>query len=266
MPSNAGRPQLAMRLRISLLHPKHAENLSDEALVARWSENVVWQYFCGQEYYEPKLPCDATQLGRFRAAIGEAAVEEILKATIDTALAMDAINPTEFERVIVDTTVQVKAVAYPTDSRLLEAARRALVKSAKALGIELKQIFQREGKHLRWKAGRYGHARQFLRLARVARRQRTIVGRLLREIKRKAEAIDMTAKQFERFTELLVRCELTPTSGFVESMRTTPASRSCIGASSRVSPSSSASGSNAARRWSPPSATPKATAAWTSAG
>lgn len=207
VPSNAGRPRLAMRLMISLLYLKHAENLSDEALVARWSENVVWQYFSGQEYYEPRLPCDATQLGRFRAAIGEAGVEEILKATIDTALAMDAIKPAEFERVIVDTTVQVKAVAYPTDSRLLEAARRALVKSAKALGIELKQTFQREGKHLRWKAGRYGHARQFRRLARVARRQRTIVGRLLREIERKAEAIDMTAEQFERFTELLARCE-----------------------------------------------------------
>lgn len=256
-----------MRLRISLLHPKHAENLSDEALVARWSENVVWQYFCGQEYYEPKLPCDATQLGRFRAAIGEAAVEEILKATIDTALAMDAINPTEFERVIVDTTVQVKAVAYPTDSRLLEAARRALVKSAKALGIELKQTFQREGKHLRWKAGRYGHARQFLRLARVARRQRTIVGRLLREIKRKAEAIDMTAKQFERFTELLVRCERIADLGF----RGVDADNPGI---EIVHRGKFKSLTKQQRKWlkrrsalgSPPSATPKTTAAWTSAG
>jgi len=77
--SAAGRPRLPIRLMVSLLYLKHAFNLSDEALVERWSENVVWQYFSGQAYYEPKLPCDATQIGRFRKGIGEAGVEEILK-------------------------------------------------------------------------------------------------------------------------------------------------------------------------------------------
>jgi IS5 family transposase len=41
------------------------------------------QYFSGQEYYTPELPCDATQIGRFRTTIGEAGVEELLKATLD---------------------------------------------------------------------------------------------------------------------------------------------------------------------------------------
>ena len=72
--SNAGRPKLSIRLMSSLLYLKHANNLSDEAVVERWSENVVWQYFSGMDYYEPRLPCDATQLGRFRTAIGEAGV------------------------------------------------------------------------------------------------------------------------------------------------------------------------------------------------
>ena len=71
--SPAGRPRLPIRLMASLLYLKHAFNLSDEELVERWSENCVWQYFSGLEYYEPRLPCDATQLGRFRSAIGEAA-------------------------------------------------------------------------------------------------------------------------------------------------------------------------------------------------
>ncbi len=71
------------------------------------------QYFSGCEYYEPRLPCDATQIGRFRSAIGEAGVEELLKATIDTAVATRAVRPNEFERVIVDSTVQVRReVAY----------------------------------------------------------------------------------------------------------------------------------------------------------
>ncbi len=80
--SPAGRSRLPIRLMASLLYLKHAFNLSDEEVVERWAVNVVWQYFSGQEYYEPRLPCDATQIGRFRRAIGEAGVEELLKATI----------------------------------------------------------------------------------------------------------------------------------------------------------------------------------------
>ena len=48
--STAGRPRLPIRLMTSLLYLKHAFNVSDEELVIRWSENVVWQYFSGQEY------------------------------------------------------------------------------------------------------------------------------------------------------------------------------------------------------------------------
>lgn len=130
----AGRPRLSMRLMLSLLYLKHAFDVSDEELVERWSENVVWQYFSGMEYYEPKLPCDGTQVGRFRTTIGEAGVEELLKATIDAAVAMKAVKPSEFERVIVDTTVQEKAIAHPVDSRLLEIARHQVVRAAQAAG------------------------------------------------------------------------------------------------------------------------------------
>jgi IS5 family transposase len=63
--SAAGRPRLSIRLMASLLYLKHTYNLSDEDVVERWAENVVWQYFSGMVYYEPRLPCDATQIGRF---------------------------------------------------------------------------------------------------------------------------------------------------------------------------------------------------------
>ena len=174
--SAAGRPRLSIRLMASLLYLKHAFNLSDEELVERWAENVVWQYFSGQAYYEPRLPCDATQVGRFRTAIGEAGVEELLKATIDTAVATQAVRPAEFERIIVDSTVQEKAIAHPVDSRLLEIARAKLVQAAKFAGIGLKQTFVKEGRELRRKAGGYAHARQFKRLRRTVKLQRTILG------------------------------------------------------------------------------------------
>src|SRR6266513_1245005 len=81
--SNAGRPRLPIRLMVSLLYLKHAFNESDESVVERWSENVVWQFFSGMAYYEPRLPCDATQIGRFRRVLGEAGVEQLLKTTIE---------------------------------------------------------------------------------------------------------------------------------------------------------------------------------------
>lgn len=207
--SAAGRPRLPIRLMASLLYLKHAFNLSDEEVAERWSENVVWQYFSGQEYYTSKLPCDATQIGRFRTAIGEAGVEELLKATIDTAVQSKAIRPAECERIIVDTTVQQKAIAHPVDSRLLEMARAKVVQAAKGAGIALKQTFAKEGKTLRRQAGGYAHAKQFKRLRRAVKRQRTILGIVLREVRRKlaATTASVGATVLDRLNGLLERAE-----------------------------------------------------------
>ncbi len=192
--SNAGRPRLPIRLMVALLYLKHAYGLSDEAVVERWSENVVWQFFSGQTYYEPRLPCDATQIGRFRRVLGEAGVEQLLKTTIETAVALGAVKKAEFERVIVDTTVQEKAVAFPTGSRLLEVARAKVAQLARCVGIAPKQTYEREGKTLRRRAGGYAHARQFKRLHRVLRRQRVILGRLLRDVRRKMATLPQASQ------------------------------------------------------------------------
>lgn len=184
-----GRPRLPFRLMVSLLYLKHAYGESDETVCARWSENVVWQYFSGEAYYTSKLPCDATQLGRFRKVLGEAGVEELLSQTITTAVKLEVVAPQALETVVVDTTVQEKAVAYPTDSRLLEVARRKVVLLAKRAGLSLKQSYEKEGKALRRRAGGYAHARQFRRLRKVLKRQRTMLGRLLRDVRRKMAAL-----------------------------------------------------------------------------
>ena len=192
--SVAGRPRLPIRLMVSLLYLKHAFNESDESVCARWAENVVWQFFSGMAYYEPRLPCDPTQLGRFRRVLGEAGVEELLSRTLTAAVSMKAVTPVELEVVVVDTTVQEKAVAYPTDSRLLEVARAKIALLAKRAGVELKQTYAKEGKSLRRRAGGYAHAKQFKRLRRVLKRQRTILGRLLRDVRRKMETLPADAQ------------------------------------------------------------------------
>ena len=186
--SPAGRPRLPVRLMVSLLYLKNSFNLSDEELVERWAENVQWQFFGGMDYYEPRLPCDATQIGRFRRLLGEEGVEQLLKATIECAVDIKAVRPADLERVIVDSTVQSKAIAHPVDSRLLEIARHKVVSAARRAGIACKQTYAREGKTLRRRAGGYAHAKQFKRLRKTVKRQSTILGVVMREVQRKLDA------------------------------------------------------------------------------
>ncbi|KAF7956361.1 hypothetical protein AWV80_38350 [Cupriavidus sp. UYMU48A] len=70
--SAAGRPRLPIRLMVGLLYLKHAFNESDESVCERWAENVYFQYFCGEKYFQPRLPCAPTNLVHFRQALGEA--------------------------------------------------------------------------------------------------------------------------------------------------------------------------------------------------
>jgi IS5 family transposase len=193
--SNAGRPRLPTRLMVALLYLKHAFNESDEDVIQRWGETPTWQYFSGGEYFQHRWPCDPTQLGRFRKALGEEGVEELLARTMEVALTLKLIAKKELTRVIVDSTVQQKAVAHPTDSKLLESARAKVVEAAKANGVELKQTYAKEGRDLRFKAGRYAHARQFRRMRKVIKRQRTIVGRLQRELGRKMNTLSQAVQE-----------------------------------------------------------------------
>ena len=151
--------------------------------------------FSGNEYFEHQWPCDPTQLGRFRKALGEEGVEELLARTMEVAVTLKLIAKKELARVIVDSTVQEKAVAHPTDSKLLETARAKVVEAAKANGIELKQTYAKEGQQLSFKAGRYAHARQFRRMRKAIKRQRTIVGRLQREVVRKLSALSQAMQE-----------------------------------------------------------------------
>lgn len=86
-------------------------------------------------------------------------------------------------------------MAYPTDSRLLEVSRKKLVLPAKRHGITLRQSYEREGPKLSRRAGGYAHAKQFKRMRRVLRRQRTLLGRVIRDISRKLEGVSDAARE-----------------------------------------------------------------------
>ena len=84
-----------------------------------------------------------------------------------------------------DTTVQPKAITFPTDAKLLHAAIRGLGRLARKHGVKLRQSYARLGKRAARMAGRYAHAKQFKRHYREVRFLRARLGRLIRDIGRK---------------------------------------------------------------------------------
>jgi transposase, IS5 family len=184
--STTGRPALPTRLVAGLLYLKHVYALSDEEVVERWVENPYHQYFCGERYFRHELPCDPSSLVRWRKRIGEEGVEWLLTETIEAAKRSGTIKAASLSTIVVDTTVQPKAIAHPTDSRLLNRAREQLVDEAKANGIELRQSYARIGPRAEQMAGRYAHARQFRRMRGQLRKLRGWLGRVIRDIERKA--------------------------------------------------------------------------------
>jgi len=183
--SEEGRPGIPIRLMVGLHYLKHTYNLSDEVAVLQWAENPYWQYFCGEAYFQHQLPIDPSQMTRFRKRIGDTGCEFMLGLTIQTGIVTKTVSVTSLAVVNVDTTVQEKAIAFPTDARLYHKARGALVRTAKRIGIPLRQSYERVSKLALAKNGRYAHARQMQRAKKEQKRLRTYLGRVIRDIERK---------------------------------------------------------------------------------
>jgi len=180
-----GHPPLPTRLMAGLSILKSMHDLSDEALCERWVENPYFQLFCGEEFFRHKTPFDRSSLTRWRQRMGEDKLVALIQESLATATRTGAAKPSDFSRVIVDTSVQPKAVAFPTDAKLMHRARERLVKLAKKIGVPLRQSYERVGKHALIAHQRYAHAKQFKRANRSLRTIRTYLGRVCRDLARK---------------------------------------------------------------------------------
>jgi IS5 family transposase len=187
--TSTGRPALSPRLVAGLLYLQHAYDCSDEAIVNTWIENPYVQYFTGETYFQTEAPMDSSSLTRWRKRIGEEGVETLLMVSIDAARKTGMMKASSVDRVIVDTTVMPKAIAHPTDSRLLEKSRQHLVKLAQDNDISLRQNYNREAPRLATQVGRYAHAKQYRRMKKTLRTLKTRVGRVPREINRKIDQV-----------------------------------------------------------------------------
>ena len=150
----------------ALLYLKHVYALSDEDTIQRWSGNPCWQHFSGERYFRHDPPCDPSSLVRWRQRIGEAGCEWLLAQSIAAATKGRGIWRASLDVVVLDTTVQPKAIAHSTDNRLLNRGREQLVDAAQDAGITLRQSYARVGKAAEHQAGRYAHARQYHRMQR----------------------------------------------------------------------------------------------------
>jgi IS5 family transposase len=167
-----------------LLYLQHAFRLSDEAVVARWVENPYYQHFTGETFFQHHPPIDPSSLTRWRKRIGEEGAEWLLTKIIEAGRKSGAVEEKDLDDVAVDTTVMEKAIAHPTDSRLVERARAQLVELAREAGIELRQSYARLAPRLAAQVGRYAHARQFKRMRKALRRLKGYTGRVLRDLRR----------------------------------------------------------------------------------
>lgn len=183
--SDVGRPAIAIRLMAGLHLLKHTFALSDEQVVEQWVENPYWQFFCGEEFFRHTLPINPSQMTRWRKRIGEAGCERLFKLTIEVGKATKTITERSLEKVVVDTTVQPKAIEYPTDARLYRKVHQAFVKIAKMEGVSLRQSYTRSAKAAFHKHARQMKAKRFTQAGKQRQKLKVYAGRVMRDVQRK---------------------------------------------------------------------------------
>ena len=97
------------------------------------------QYFCGERYFQWKLPCEPSELVHFRNRIGQQGVEKILKITVE----LHADKVEKEGELVADTTVQEANVKFPTDTRLHVDCIEKLWRMGQAEGISWRRSYVR---------------------------------------------------------------------------------------------------------------------------
>ncbi len=177
--------------------------MSDENLVEQWSENVYYQYFGGEQFYRPTVPCSSTELVEFRKRIGAEGMTLILKESIE--LNRDDEDENFGKTISIDTTVQEKNITYPTDDKLYKKIIIKCVSIAQKEGIVLTQTY---GKELKKLSIQQRFKKNGFKIARKAnKRVKTIAGRIVRDLERKLvpAALSLHSTSIELYKKVLAQ-------------------------------------------------------------
>jgi IS5 family transposase len=198
-----GSPGKPIRLIAGILMLQHMYGYSDEGAVDEWVENPYWQFFCGYDYLQWEKPIDSSSLPRWRKRLGAEGLEKILQGTIRAAIKAGAVSSRSLSRVIVDTTIMEKNIAFPTDSKLYHSGIKTLVRMAKNNDIELRQTYTFLSKRALRKSSQYAHARQMKRSQKERNKLKTYLGRVSRDIRGKLEDKPTLKAMFEPVLEII---------------------------------------------------------------
>lgn len=195
-----GRPAKSIRLMVGLLMLKHIRNISDESVVEQWSENIYYQYFCGETSFMAGAPCEASELVHFRHRIGEKGIELILKESI-------RINGEDAndDNVNVDTTVQEKNITFPTDAKLHKKIINKCKKIAQEEQLPVRQTYTRTLKKLSRDQRFRNHPKNKAKAHKADRKIKTIAGRLVRELERNLAPNSKHQADLDLFQQLLAQ-------------------------------------------------------------
>jgi IS5 family transposase len=127
----------------------------------------------------------------------------MLRATIEAGRKLGLLKQSSVDRVIVDTTVMPKAVAYPTGQPPAGDLAEHLVSLAKEEGLTLRQNYNREAQRLAAEIVRYAHAKQCQRMKKSLRTLRSRVAWVMRVVGRQFERIEPSRQ--DRAREILGR-------------------------------------------------------------
>lgn len=200
--SDQGRPAKPVRLMVSLLLLKQIDDLSDEEVCEKWTQNPYYQYFSGGREFVWQMPCDPSDLVYFRKRIGVDGAEKILAASIK----LHGQAACEGE-VIADTTVQEKNITFPTDSKQHAKIIRKCVKLAGEHGIQLRRSYKRTVPKLLKAQHNRTHPKRAKAARKAARKLKTIAGALVRELERKLpdEALETHGKDLELYARVIAQ-------------------------------------------------------------
>jgi transposase, IS5 family len=191
-----GRTAKPIRLKIGLTILQSIYNLSDEAVVEDWIRDPYFQYFCGEEFFCHDSPVDPTGLTRFRQKIGEEGMNKILQETIRIGSDLKLIrNKKDLTEITIDSTTQEKNITYPTDSRLYNKARKAVVKLANDNNINLRQNYNILAKKALFLRGLYQRQRKNKLAKKQDRKLQTYLRRVIADYERKANEEQLQESQ-----------------------------------------------------------------------